>query len=54
LPSLFVVSSCRCGSTYWTDYAKMSGAMLALAQACSRGVSMAPKTHNLAVYGMDA
>ena len=25
------------------DYAYLSGAMLALTQACSRGVSMAPK-----------
>jgi hypothetical protein len=40
--------------TYWTDYAKMSGAMLALAQACSRGVNMAPKIHNLAVHDIHA
>ena len=37
-----------------TDYAKMSGAMLALTQACSRGVSMAPNNHDLAVRDIDA
>ena len=39
---------------YLLDYAKISGAILALSQACSRGVSMAPNTHNLAADDIDA